>query len=99
MIVTNKVALSLNLQTIERYVKNANQIDSDKVKTSQLSQSYLKIISISYLLKNTNISISADMVKTIIKSNYIFNNIVVTLKLKMIKVFLKLNMAIIWLDI
>ena len=32
-IITNKVASSLNLQTIERYVKNANHINLDKVKT------------------------------------------------------------------
>ncbi len=29
-IVTNKVALSLDLQTIEKYIKNANYIDSNK---------------------------------------------------------------------
>ena len=32
-IVTNKITSSLDLQTIERYVKNANQIDSNRVKT------------------------------------------------------------------
>jgi len=32
-IITNKVAISLDLQTIKRYVKNANQIGSDNVKT------------------------------------------------------------------
>jgi len=34
VIVTNKVASSLNLQTIEKYVKNLNQIDSENVETS-----------------------------------------------------------------
>jgi len=33
-IITNKVTTSLDLQTIKRYIKNANQIDSDNVKTS-----------------------------------------------------------------
>ena len=32
-IITNKVTVSLDLQTIERYVKNTNQINSDNVKT------------------------------------------------------------------
>jgi len=32
-IVTNKVTTPLNLQTIERYVKNVNQIDSNNIKT------------------------------------------------------------------
>ena len=33
IIVTNKVTSYFDLQMIERYVKNANQIDSDKVET------------------------------------------------------------------
>ena len=53
MIVTNKITSSLDLQIIERYVKNANQIDLDNVKTPQLPQLklFLKIISISYFLR------------------------------------------------
>jgi len=33
IIVTNKVTSSFNLQTIKKYVKNANLIDSNKVNT------------------------------------------------------------------
>jgi len=62
-------------------------------------KSYLKIISISYLLENTNTSIIADMVELIIKNNYIFNNITIIFRLKVIKISLKLDMTIIWLDI
>ena len=53
-IVTNKVASSLNLQTIDKYIKNTNYIDLDKVETSQLLQSklYMKIIDILYLPEN-----------------------------------------------
>ena len=36
MIVTNKITLSLDLQTIRKYVKNINQINLDKVETPQL---------------------------------------------------------------
>jgi len=81
-IVTNKVTSSLDLQTIKKYVENTNYIDSDKVNTSCLSQSksYVKIISISYFLKNTNTPISSDVVETIINNNHIFNNIVITSK-------------------
>ena len=101
MIVTNKVATSLNLQTIEKYIKETYQINLEKVKIPKLSQFklYLKIISILYLLKNTNTPISADVVETIIKNNHIFNNIIIASRLRIIKVFPKLNMAIIWLDI
>ena len=100
-IVTNKVTSSLDLQTIEKYIKNTNLIDIAKVDIPCLSQlkSYLKIIGISYLLENTNTPISANIVKSIIKGNHIFNNIIVILKLCIIKVLLKLDMAIIWLGI
>ena len=101
IIVTNKVTSSLNLQIIKRYVKNTNQIDSDKVETPQLpqSKSYLKIIDILYLLENTNIPIFTDVVKTIISNNHIFNNIMVVSKPNIIKVLPKSDIAIIWLDI
>jgi len=81
-IVTNKIILPLDLQIIEKYVKNANYINLDEVDTSHLpqSKSYLKIIGIPYLLENTNNSILADVVETIIKDNHIFNNITVALK-------------------
>ena len=48
-IVTIKVISSLDLQTIEKYIKNANHINLDEVNTSCLLQSklYLKIIDIS----------------------------------------------------
>jgi len=56
-IVTNKVILSLDLQTIKKYIKNTNHIDSNKVNTSYLLKLkfYLKIIGILYFLENTNI--------------------------------------------
>jgi len=100
-IITNKVATPLNLQIIKRYIKNTNQIDSNNVKTPQLpqSKSYLKIIDIPYLLKNTNTPMMTDVVETIIRNNHIFNNIIVASRLRNIKVFLKLDIVIIWLDI
>jgi len=101
MIVTNKVATSLDLQTIKKYIKEIYQIDLEKVKASRLpqSKSYLKIIGILYLLKHTNTPISVDVVETIIKNNHIFNNIAIIFRSRIIKVFLKSNMAIIWLNI
>ena len=98
---TNKVAFSLDLQIIEKYVKNTNLIDLDNFDTLWLpqSKSYLKIIGILYLLENTNIPISANVVEIIIKENHIFNNIAVALRLWIIKVLPKLDIAIIWPDI
>ena len=101
VIVANKVAAQLDFQTIEQYVKNTNQIEVDNVKMLCLPQSklYLKIIGIPYLLKNTNMPITVDMIKMIIKNNHIFNNITVALRPRVIKVFSKSDMAIIWLNI
>jgi len=101
VIITNKVVFLLNLQTIERYVKSSNNIDTENVKVSCLpqSKSYLKIIDISYLLKDTNTLILTDVVKLIIKNNHIFNNITVVSRPYIIKLSLKSDIVIIWLDI
>ena len=50
MVVTNKVSLQSDLQIIEQYVKNADNIDALQVEVPWLlqSKSYLKIIGISY---------------------------------------------------
>lgn len=101
VITTNKVASLLDLQTIERYVKNTNHINSDAIKMSYLSQlkSYLKIIDVSYLMENTNTPINSSVIETILKNNYIFNNVLIVLKPHVIKMSSKLDMAIVWLDI
>ena len=100
-IVTNKVASPLDLQMIEKYIKNVNSIDINKVNVPWLpqSKSYLKIIGIPYLLENTNTPMLADIVESIIKSNHIFNNIMIASRPLIIKVSLKSDIAIIWLDI
>ena len=79
IIVTDKVMSVLDLQTIKKYVKNLNQINANKVETSQLPQpkSYLRIIGLLYLMKNINIPITLDVVEKILKNNHIFNNILI----------------------
>ena len=101
IIVTNKVALSLDFQTIKNYVKNAKHINVDGVEVPRLLQSkfYLKIIGISYLHENIVTFITLSMVKDVIKKNHIFNNIVLVSKPCIIKVSPKSDMAIIWVDI
>jgi len=56
MVVTNKIALQLDLQIIKQYVKNTDNINSLHVKVLQLSQSksYLKIIGIPYFPHNNS---------------------------------------------
>ena len=64
IITTNKIASILDLQTIERYIKNVNNIKSYYIKALRLlqSKSYLKIIGIFYLLEDSNTFISSDVV-------------------------------------
>ena len=97
IIVTDKVVFSLDLQTMEKYIKNSNQIDVDKIKSLRLPQSkfYLKIISLLYFIDNINMLIKTDMVENILKNNHIFNNISLVSQPRIIKVSPKLDIAII----
>ena len=101
VIITNKIASPLNFQTVETYIKNANQIEADNVKLPYLLQlkSYLKIIEIPYIMENTDTPLFLDIVESIIKNNHIFNNIAIMSRPRVIKVLPRLDMAIIWLDI
>jgi len=101
IIVTNKVISSLELQMIRNYIKNTNRINTNGVKVPRLSQSksYLKIIDIPYLQKNTNTLITSSVVEDFIKRNHIFNNIMLVSRPHIIKVFSRLDIANIWIDI
>ena len=101
VITTNKVAFYLDLQTIEKYVKNTDHINLDDIEISHLpqSKSYLKIIGIPYLMENTNTLTNSSIIKTILKNNHIFNNVSIVLKPHVIKVSPKSDMTIVWLNI
>jgi len=73
-VVTNKVSLQSNLQIIEYYVKNSEDINAFQVDISCLpqSKSYLKIIGILYFLYgNSQDHLTPSNIKTIIKQNQI----------------------------
>lgn len=101
MIVTSKVILISDLQTIKNYIKTANSIDSNNVKVPWLPQSkfYLKIIGIPYFYEVSLSHITLKDVEDIIKQNQIFDNITLVSKPHVIKIFPKLDIAIVWLDI
>jgi len=101
IVVTNKIVASVDLYSIKQYVKGANCINSNEVKSPRLfqSKSYLKIIGLPYLQENTSIPINSNIVEKIIKDNYIFNNITLVLKPCIIKVSLKSDIAIVWINI
>ena len=76
VITTDKVAITSNLNIIEKYTKNVDDIDMNKVMSSRLPQfkSYLKILGISYHIKDTNLSIILDIIERVIQTTYIFND-------------------------
>ena len=81
--VLNKVTVLFNIWVISNYVKNANNMNSKDIQDAHLLQSklYLKILGLSYHIKNTNTPMNSSVIKNIIKSTYIFNDIKVVSKL------------------
>jgi len=96
-ITTSKVAIISNLNIIKKYVKELNNVNSNDIISLRLpqSKSYLKILCISYFIENINLSISSNIIKSIIKSNYILNNIVLAFYLYIIKTSPKFDMVVI----
>lgn len=64
-----------------------------------MSKSYLKIIELSYILEQTNSSVTSDIIKSIIKEMHIFNNIILALKPCIVKASPKSDIAIVWVNI
>ena len=97
VITTNKVASTLDLQTIEKYMKNLYSVKADNIESLRLpqSKSFLKIIGILYISEITNFYIMLDEIESIIKANYIFNNIVLALRPRVIKMLPKSDISII----
>ena len=76
-------------------MKNINNIKVKQVESPRLpqSKSFLKIIGIPYLIEDTYVPITANIVEKIIKDNYIFNNIVLASRPRVIKVSPKSNIV------
>ena len=101
-IVTNKVSQVSDLTTIEKYIKNLENINSSQVDIPCLlqSKSYLKIIGIPYFPNGSlQDCLNVSDVKTIFKQNHIFNNITLASKPRVIEVLPKSDMAIVWINI
>ena len=101
IITTNKVLTAQDMSIIEIYLKETENINLDYIDSSHLlkSKSYLKILSLSYTLNNTNLPITSKIIEKVIKKTHIFNNIILVLKLRIIKTSSKSDIAIVWIDI
>ena len=73
IITTNKAVATLDLNIVEKYIKKLNNVNSNNVISSQLSQSksYLKILGIFYYSVNINSLIISDTVEEVIKNTHI----------------------------
>ena len=99
IITTSKPVNDLNLATIENYLKNIQNIDSNLIKSPRLpkSKSYMKIIGLPYKI-NQDI-ISPDFIEGVLKETHLFKDVVLALKPRIIKVSPKSDMAVVWVDI
>ena len=99
IITTNKAVFMLDLNIIEKYIKNVNVVDSEDVMATKLpqSKSYIKILGILYIIEDINAPISFKIVEYILQSTYIFNDVVLTSKSRVIKASPKLDMVVIWI--
>ena len=97
IISTNNITSPSNLQEIEKCIKNSLLNDGDQVSSPWLSKSksYLKIVGILFLNKQSNTYILPENIEKILKNNHIFNNIILASRPRVIKVSLKSDMAII----
>ena len=101
-IITNKVSQQSDLQIIDQYVKNSNNINALQVEKPCLpqSKSYLKIIGIPFFPhENAQDHLISSNIEMILKQNQIFNNITLASRSRVVKVSPKSDMAIVWIDI
>ena len=76
VVTTYKVAISLDLNIVEKYIKKLNNVDLSNIISLRLLQlkSYLKILSIYYFANNTNLSITLDIIEWVIKTTHLFKD-------------------------
>ena len=99
IITTNKLANSLDLSTIKKYLKNIKNVNSDLIKSPRLSKSklYMKIIGLPYITENK--VITPDFIKRVLKETHLFKDVVLASKPCVIKASPKSDMVVIWVDI
>ena len=78
VITTNKITVFSDLNIVEKYMKELNDINLNDIISLRLSQfkSYLKILDILYFLDDINFLIMPNIIEKVIKSTYIFDDIV-----------------------
>jgi len=95
----SKLASPSDLTTIEKYIKNINNIALDLIESSHLpkSKSYLKIIGLPHSMGNG--IITPDFVEHVLKETHLFNDMLLASKPQIIKASSKSDMAVVWVNI
>jgi len=99
IIMTNKPASDLDLSTIEKYLKNIQNVNPDSIKSPRLpkSKSYMKIIGLPYLSKLG--VMSPNIIEDVLKDSHLFKDTTLASKPHVIKASPKSDKAVVWVDI
>ena len=99
IITTNKPASDLNLSTIEKYLKNIQNVNPDSIESPHLSKSksYMKIIRLPYSSKLE--VMSPDIIKGVLKDSHLFKDVTLASKPRVIKASPKSDKTVVWVDI
>ena len=95
IITTNKLVNALNLSTIEKFLKNINNVNLDLIEGPYLSKSklYMKIVGLPYKIKQE--VITPDYIEGVLKEMHLFKNVVLALKPHVIKVSPKSDIVVV----
>ena len=99
IIITNKLANALDLLTIEKFLKNINNVNSDLIEGPYLPKSklYMKIIGLPYKIEQG--IITSDYIEGILKEMHLFKDVMLASKPYVIKASPKSDIAVVWVDI
>ena len=99
IITTNKPTSNLDLTTIEKYLKNIQNVNPNSIESPRLpkSKSYMKIVGLSYLSELG--VMSPDIIKGVIKELHLFKDMTLASKPCVIKASSKSDKAVVWVDI
>ena len=96
---TNKPTSDLDLSTIEKYLKNIQNVNPDSIESSRLpkSKSYMKIIELPY---SSELGVmSPDIIEDVLKDSHLFKDMTLASKPHVIKASPKSDKAVVWVDI
>ena len=99
VITTNKPTNNLDLSTIEKFLKNINNVNPDSIKSSCLLKFklYMKIVGLPHKLNQK--VITPNFIKDVLKESHLFKDIILASKPCIIKASPKSDIAVVWIDI